>query len=73
MRAVVEVEVEVERSKPGEADKIKPPFPFGVAPSQSAVAAIADHYWQGRTALDALPIKWDNGPGAKCSTTQIMN
>lgn len=64
MRGVRAV-VEVNRSEPDVADKIKPPFPFGVAPTQSAVAVIADHYWQARTALDALQIAWHSGPGAK--------
>ena len=39
---------------------------------QSAVAVIADHYWQAKTALDALPIEWDNGAGEQwASDTQI--
>src|SRR5690606_6653863 len=47
VRAVVAV-------KPGEnvPTDLKPPFPFGVNPAQHAVAVIADHYWQARTALD---------------------
>jgi isoquinoline 1-oxidoreductase beta subunit len=32
--------------------------------AQSAVAVIADHYWQAKSALDALPVEWDTGPGA---------
>lgn len=32
---------------------------------QSAVAVIADHYWQARMALDALPVEWDLGEGVK--------
>jgi isoquinoline 1-oxidoreductase subunit beta len=51
---------------------LKPPFPFGVNPAQHGVAVIADHYWQARTALDALPIEWDNGPGAQWKTTEQM-
>ena len=30
---------------------------------QSAVAVIADHYWQAKLALDALPVEWDSGEG----------
>jgi isoquinoline 1-oxidoreductase beta subunit len=39
---------------------------FGLADSltQSAVAVIADHYWQAKTALAALPVEWDAGAGA---------
>ncbi|HTV96159.1 MAG TPA: molybdopterin cofactor-binding domain-containing protein [Steroidobacteraceae bacterium] len=33
--------------------------------AQSAVAVIADHYWQAKRALDALPVEWDGGPGGR--------
>ncbi|QQR39299.1 xanthine dehydrogenase family protein molybdopterin-binding subunit [Devosia rhizoryzae] len=52
---------------------LTPPFPFGVSTAQHAVAVIAEHYWQARTALDALPIVWDDGPGAQWKTTEQMN
>jgi isoquinoline 1-oxidoreductase beta subunit len=67
VRAVVAV-------KPGEnaPTELKPPFPFGVNPAQHAVAVIADHYWQARTALDALPVEWDDGPGAQWTSTEQM-
>jgi isoquinoline 1-oxidoreductase beta subunit len=38
--------------------------------AQSAVAVIADHYWQAKTALDALPVEWDAGPGAAWKTSE---
>ena len=31
----------------------------------SAVAVVADTWWHAKTALDALPIEWDEGPNAK--------
>jgi len=34
----------------------------------SAVAVIADTWWRAKTALDALPIEWDEGPHAKASS-----
>jgi len=37
----------------------------------SAVAVIADTWWQAKTALDALPIVWDEGPNAKVSSADI--
>src|SRR5262249_23641489 len=33
-----------------------------------AVAIIADSWWQAKTALDALPITWDEGSNAKVSS-----
>ena len=33
-----------------------------------AVAVVADTWWQAKTALDALPIEWDEGPNAKVSS-----
>ena len=35
---------------------------------ESAVAVIADTWWRAKTALDALPIEWDEGPHAKASS-----
>jgi isoquinoline 1-oxidoreductase subunit beta len=37
----------------------------------SAVAVVADHWWQAKTALDALPIVWDEGPHAKASSAEF--
>jgi len=37
----------------------------------SAVAVIADTWWQAKTALDALPIVWDEGDNAKVSSATI--
>ncbi len=34
----------------------------------SAVAVVADTWWHAKTALDALPIEWDNGPNANASS-----
>ena len=61
------------RPKENKPSDLKPPFPFGVSTAQHGVAVIADHYWQARTALDALPIQWDDGPGAQWKTTEQMN
>jgi len=36
-----------------------------------AVAVIADSWWQAKTALDALPIEWDEGDNAKVSSESI--
>jgi isoquinoline 1-oxidoreductase beta subunit len=36
--------------------------------NDSAVAVVADTWWQAKTALDALPIKWDLGEHANASS-----
>jgi isoquinoline 1-oxidoreductase subunit beta len=37
----------------------------------TAVAVVADTWWQAKTALDALPIVWDEGENAKVSSASI--
>jgi isoquinoline 1-oxidoreductase beta subunit len=37
--------------------------------AESAVIVIAEHYWQARQALDALPVKWSDGDGARWQDT----
>jgi isoquinoline 1-oxidoreductase beta subunit len=37
----------------------------------SAVAVVAETWWQAKTALDALPIVWDEGENAKVSSASI--
>jgi len=37
----------------------------------SAVAVVADTWWHAKTALDALPIAWDEGDNAKVSSASI--
>jgi isoquinoline 1-oxidoreductase subunit beta len=37
----------------------------------SAVAVVAETWWQAKTALDALPIAWDEGENAKVSSDTI--
>jgi isoquinoline 1-oxidoreductase beta subunit len=37
----------------------------------ATVGVIADTYWQARSAIDALPIEWDEGPNAKVSSASI--
>ncbi|HZF06857.1 MAG TPA: molybdopterin cofactor-binding domain-containing protein, partial [Patescibacteria group bacterium] len=38
---------------------------------ESAVAVVADTWWQAKTALDALPIVWDEGENANVSSASI--
>lgn len=37
----------------------------------ATVAVVADNFWRAKTALDELPIVWDEGPGAKVSSETI--
>src|SRR6201989_3520170 len=37
----------------------------------SAIAVVADTWWHAKSALDALPIVWDNGENAKVSSESI--
>src|SRR5712672_1801554 len=37
----------------------------------TAVAVVADTWWRAKSALDALPIEWDEGPGATASSATI--
>ena len=42
-----------------------------VAVGDNAVAVVADTWWRAKTALDALPIEWDEGPNATLSSESI--
>jgi isoquinoline 1-oxidoreductase beta subunit len=48
----------------------KKPADWANTDAQSGIAVIADHYWQARTALDALPLTWNAGAGAAWKNTQ---
>ncbi|HEU5193616.1 MAG TPA: molybdopterin cofactor-binding domain-containing protein, partial [Methylomirabilota bacterium] len=56
-----------------EADKVKgmPGVKHVVQVGDSAVAVVAETWWQAKTALDALPIVWDEGPNAQVSSASI--
>jgi isoquinoline 1-oxidoreductase subunit beta len=58
-----------------EADKVKgmPGVRHVVQVGDSGVAVVAETWWQAKTALDALPIVWDEGPNAKVSSATIAD
>ncbi|WP_438307834.1 molybdopterin cofactor-binding domain-containing protein [Burkholderia pseudomallei] len=58
------------RPKDTSTSKLKMPFPAEVSRGSEAVAVIAEHYWQARVALDALPIEWEAGSGGQWKTTE---
>ncbi|MGZ3411265.1 MAG: xanthine dehydrogenase family protein molybdopterin-binding subunit, partial [Xanthobacteraceae bacterium] len=39
----------------------------------NAVAVVADTWWHAKTAVDALPVVWDDGPGKGVSQADINN
>ena len=45
--------------------------PRAVRVNDSTVAVVADTWWRAKTALDALPIVWDEGPNAAQSSATI--
>jgi isoquinoline 1-oxidoreductase beta subunit len=44
-----------------------------VQSGDAAVAVVAGTWWQAKTALEALPIEWDDGPNAKLSSAAIAD
>src|SRR5262245_2979453 len=40
---------------------------------ETAVAVVADTWWQAKVALDALPVTWTEGPNNKVSSETIAN
>ena len=56
-----------------EAAKVKgmPGVKHVLQVGDSAVAVVADTWWEAKTALDALPIVWDEGPNAQVSSATI--
>ncbi len=49
----------------------KPGVKQVVRVGDSAVAVVADTWWRAKSALDALPIEWDEGPNAKLSSADV--
>lgn len=72
MPGVLEVVV-VDPEEPREALAEPPPFGIGVSEPQAAVAVIAEHYWQAKTALEALPLEWAPGDGARWTSNQVIH
>lgn len=60
VKAVVLIDPTKTVGSPVQAD---PTFGFEGSELHSGVAVIAEHYWQAKKALDALPIEWDLGLG----------
>ncbi len=65
VRAVVVIDPANSRKSPV---KDQTTFGLGDTAAQHGVAVIADHFWQAKTALEALPVEWDLGKGATVAT-----
>ena len=70
VRAVVVIDPAASVCSPVETS---PTFGFEGSECRSGVAVIADHYWQAKKALDALPVEWDNGLGAFWSSDKKIH
>jgi isoquinoline 1-oxidoreductase beta subunit len=57
------------KGRPGVHSVIK----FGGPRIEEGVAVIADSYWHAKSALDALPIEWDEGKYAADSTASFFD
>jgi isoquinoline 1-oxidoreductase beta subunit len=55
----------------GAAIARRPGVRGAVKVDESTVAVVADTWWRAKTALEALPIVWDEGPGASQSSAKI--
>ncbi|TGD76144.1 xanthine dehydrogenase family protein molybdopterin-binding subunit [Mangrovimicrobium sediminis] len=69
VRAVVVVDPAKTRGTPVESQAT---WGFATNQVQSGVAVIADHYWQAKTALEALPVEWDLGAGVNWKDTAMI-
>ncbi|RLU02791.1 MAG: xanthine dehydrogenase family protein molybdopterin-binding subunit [Ketobacter sp.] len=70
VKAVVVIDPAKTVGSPVQADAT-----FGLEGSEchSGVAVIAEHYWQAKKALDALPVEWDLGLGTFWSSVEKLN
>jgi isoquinoline 1-oxidoreductase subunit beta len=50
--------------------KVEQPAYWAHTEASSGIAIVAEHYWQARKALEAMPIEWDYGTGAQWKDTQ---
>jgi len=69
VRAVVVLDPAKSRKSP-----VRDKTTFGLAETrvQHGVAVIADHFWQAKTALDALQVEWDLGAGKAIASSDSL-
>ena len=69
------VVVDPDEIRPGLPEGMRAPFGLGATRTgpQAAVAVVAEHFWQAKTALDLLPVEWDPGEGAKWTDSTMVH
>src|SRR5262249_38088516 len=50
--------------------ELKKPAFWANTAAQSGIAVVAEHYWQARKALEALPLEWGLGSGTEGKDTE---
>ncbi|MGB3619912.1 xanthine dehydrogenase family protein molybdopterin-binding subunit [Ketobacter sp. MCCC 1A13808] len=70
VKAVVVIDPAGRVGSPVQAD---PTFGFEGSECHGGVAVIAEHYWQAKKALDALPVEWDLGLGPFWSSEEKIH
>ena len=61
-------EADTVKSRPGVHSVVE----FGGEDIEAGVAVVADSYWHAKTALDALPIEWDEGAHGNDSSEEFF-
>ena len=71
--AIIDCPVFGGKVKSFDADKVKdmPGVKSVLKVGETAVAVVADTWWHAKSALDKLPVQWDDGPNAKVSSETI--
>lgn len=71
MPGVLDVVV-IDPAEPRKPISVTSPLPLSLSAPQAGVAVIAEHYWQAKTALEALPIEWDLGKGVQWTSNETI-
>lgn len=67
------VVVDPDELRPGLPEGVRAPFGINARNGpQAAVAVVAEHFWQAKTALDLLPVEWDSGEGAQWTNNAMV-
>jgi isoquinoline 1-oxidoreductase beta subunit len=59
------------KNRPGVHSAVRFGGPGTQGHTSGGVAVVADTWWHAKTALDAMPIEWDNGPNGAVSSASM--